>query len=202
MSEVKNPSTEAKVLIKDVVLSYVHIIKPWSGDGTSEKKYSAVILIPKTRSETIGQIKAAINIAYQKGINDVWAGKAPATATLKHPLRDGDVERPDDPTFKGCFFINANSKMRPGVIDMNRRDLTEPGAEEEVYSGMIAHVSVNLYAYDAKGNRGIACGLNNILKVKDGTFLGGRSTAENDFADVLGKTVEGQGAVDDSGIFN
>lgn len=98
--------------------------------------------------------------------------------------------------------MNANSKMRPGIIDMNRRDLTEPGAEEEVYSGMIAHVSVNLYAYDAKGNRGIACGLNNILKVKDGPFLGGRSSAENDFADVLGKTKEEQSDAENEGIWN
>lgn len=186
-----NPATDTKVVIKDVVVSYVHVLKPWSGDNSSEAKYSLVIIIPKSRKDLIGQIKTAINNAYHKGVTDVWAGKAPAVATLKHPLRDGDVERPEDPVFKDSFFINANSKTRPGIIDLQRRDLTEPGLEEEVYSGMIAHVSTNLYAYDAKGNRGIACGLNNICKVKDGTFLGGRSSAETDFADFLPGANEG-----------
>jgi hypothetical protein len=33
------------------------------------------------------------------------------------------------------------------------------------------------------GNRGIACGLNNLQKLKDGESLGGRVSAEVDFAD-------------------
>ena len=40
------------------------------------------------------------------------------------------------------------------------------------------------YAFNSSGNRGIACGLNNIQKLSDGTPLGGHSRAEDDFADL------------------
>ena len=57
---------------------------------------------------------------------------------------------------------------------------------EEVYSGMWAYVSVTFYAYDVNGNKGIACGLNNIMKFKDDERLGGRVSAECDFDGVGG----------------
>ena len=53
--------------------------------------------------------------------------------------------------------------------------------EEEVYSGVWAVVSVSFYAYDVSGNKGVACGLNNIMKFKDDDHLGGRVSAESDF---------------------
>lgn len=190
MSKTVNPANESKLIIKDVVVSYVHILRPWAANQTGEPKYSLVIVVPKSDTKQVAAIKSAISAAYTRGKKDVWGDKSPSPAALKHPLRDGDVERPDDPVFEGAFFMNASAKNRPGIIDLNNNDLTEPGREEEVYSGMIAHVSVNFYPYDAAGNRGIACGLNNVLKVKDGTFLGGRSTAENDFAEFLNKEEE------------
>lgn len=198
MSTNKNPMTETKVVIKDVTLSYVHVLKPYAGD-IGDAKYSCVVIIPKTSTENLGKIKAAINAAYDNGVNEKWGGKALDKKTLKQPLRDGDAERPDDETFKGCYFINASSKTKPNIIDIHRRDLTEPGAEEEVYSGMKAHVSVNFYAFDAKGNRGIACGLNNLCKTADGEYLGGRSSAENDFEGLLGDEAKPEDKGDDDG---
>ena len=37
-------------------------------------------------------------------------------------------------------------------------------------------------SYFINGNRGIACGLNNLQKIRDGEPLGGKSRAEDDFA--------------------
>ena len=54
----------------------------------------------------------------------------------------------------------------------------------ELYSGIIGRASINFYAFNSNGNRGIACGLNNIQKLSDGTPLGGHSRAEDDFADL------------------
>ena len=42
-------------------------------------------------------------------------------------------------------------------------------------------ISVNFYAFNSNGNRGIACGLGNIQKVRDGEPLGGESSAADDF---------------------
>ncbi|MDB1768752.1 DUF2815 family protein, partial [Eggerthella lenta] len=52
----------------------------------------------------------------------------------------------------------------------------------EVYSGVYARVSINFYAFNSNGNKGIACGLGNIQKIRDGEPLGGRTNAADDFA--------------------
>jgi hypothetical protein len=53
----------------------------------------------------------------------------------------------------------------------------------EIYSGVYARVSLSFYAFNSNGNKGIACGLQNIQKVRDGESLGGRTKAEDDFND-------------------
>ena len=91
-------------------------------------------------------------------------------------MRDGD-EKEDD-VYADNFYINAKASTRPGIVDRNVRPITD---EDDVYSGMWAIVSVTFYAYDVNGNRGIACGLDNVMKTKDDTRLCGRSSAESDF---------------------
>ena len=108
------------------------------------------------------------------------AGKfVPALEDLKTPLRDGDRDRRDDPTYAGCMFINANSSAAPGIVDAGRQPILE---RSEVYSGVYGRASITLYAFNSNGNRGIACGLNNLQKIRDGEPLGSRSRAEDDFA--------------------
>ena len=81
--------------------------------------------------------------------------------------------------YKGCWFINANSVTKPGVVDAGLNPIIDPG---ELYSGIIGRASINFYAFNSNGNKGIACGLNNLQKLSDGTPLGGHSRAETDFA--------------------
>ena len=98
---------------------------------------------------------------------------------IKNPLRDGDRERPDDEAYRGCWFINANSATAPGIVDSDRQPIIE---RSEVYSGVYGRASINFYAFNSNGNKGIACGLNNLQKIADGEPLGGKSRAEDDFA--------------------
>lgn len=99
----------------------------------------------------------------------------PPLAALKTPLRDGDAERPDDP----AYFVNANSGTAPGIVDADRQTIID---RSEVYSGVYGRASINFYAFNSNGNKGIACGLNNLQKIRDGEPLGGKSRAEDDFA--------------------
>ena len=165
-----------KVVTGVVRLSYAHVWEPKSING-SEPKYSVSILIPKTDKETLSKIKAAVDAAKEEG-KSKWKGKIPAN--LKMPVRDGDTEREDDEVYEGHYFINANSSKAPQIVDLYRNPITD---EDQLYSGCYARVSVNFYPFDVNGNKGIACGLNNIQKVKDGERLGGGSTAEQDFND-------------------
>ena len=97
------------------------------------------------------------------------------------PLRDGDAERPDDEAYANAYFINANSGTAPGIVD-NQQEPQPITVRSEIYSGVYARASINFYAFNSNGNRGIACGLNNIQKLRDGDPLGGKSRAEDDFA--------------------
>lgn len=157
-------------------LSYFNGWEPVSINGGAEK-YSVSVLIPKDDTETVNAINAAIDAAIQEGIGK-FGGRKPNKAALKLPLRDGDIER-DDEAYKGHFFINANSKTPPQIVDRAVKPIID---RAEVYSGCYARVSLNFYAFNSNGNRGIACGLGNIQKVRDGEPLGGRTTASDDFA--------------------
>ena len=101
---------------------------------------------------------------------------------LKLPLRDGDEERAEEaPEYEGMMFLNANSNTKPGIVDKDLNEILDP---EEVYSGCWGRASINFYAFDSNGNRGVGVGLNNIQKLKDGERLGAaRASAESDFGD-------------------
>lgn len=171
---VKAKRTGTKVTTGKVRLSYAHLFQAHAIEG-NEPKYSVSIIIPKDDKETIKVIKEAVNEAKEIGKAKL-GGKIPAN--LKTPLRDGDEERPDDEAYANSFFLNANSKNRPGVVDINVHPVLD---ENEVYSGSYGRVTLNFYAYNANGNRGIAAGLGNVQKLSDGEALGGFTRAEDDF---------------------
>ncbi len=126
-------------------------------------------------------VLSVLIISYEEGQSKLKGSSktVPALSVLKTPLRDGDLERPDDEAYKGSYFINANSGTQPGIVDADRQPILD---RSEMYSGVKGRASINLYAYNVNGNRGIACGLNNLQKISDGTPLGGKSRAEDDFA--------------------
>ena len=160
--------------------SYANVWDPKSINGGSPK-FSVSLIIPKDDTVTVEKIKAAIQAAYEEGESKLKGnGKSvPALSTIKTPLRDGDLERPDDAAYANSYFINANSSTAPGIVDMNCQPILN---RSEVYSGVYGRASVNMYAFNTNGNKGIACGLNNLQKIKDGEPLGGKSRAADDFA--------------------
>ena len=174
---MKNINT--KVITGKVRLSYANVWEPASING-GEEKYSVSLIIPKSDTTTIGAIQAAVDAAIEAGIGK-FGGKKPNKASIKLPLRDGDIERPEDENYKDAYFINANSRTAPQIVDRKVQPILDRDA---VYSGCYARVSITLYAFNSNGNKGIACGLGNIQKLEDGEPLGGRTTASTDFASV------------------
>ena len=135
---------------------------------------------PGWRRENL-QMTEVEKAAYEEGQSKLKGnGKSvPALSVLKTPLRDGDEERPDDEAYRDSYFINANSGTAPGIVDADCNPILD---RNEMYSGVKGRASINIYAYNVNGNRGIACGLNNLQKISDGTPLGGKSRAADDFA--------------------
>ena len=176
MTKYVNPT---KVVTGVCTFSYLNCWEPKAIEG-GKPKYSVSLIIPKEDFKTVDKIKAAIKAAYEEGAGKLKGnGKTvPPLSLLKSPLRDGDTERPDDSNYAGCYFVNANSATAPGIVDADRQPIIERG---EMYSGVKGRASINFYAFNVNGNKGIACGLNNLQKLSDGTPLGGRARAEDDF---------------------
>lgn len=166
-----------KVVTGLVRFSYVHVFEPHAMSDTDKAKYSVCVLIPKSDKDTLTKIKKAIEAAkesYKSTLQDK-NGKIPVN--LKTPLRDGDDERPDDEAFASMYFLNANSTRRPQVVDENLNPIIDAS---EFYSGCYGRVSLNFYGYNVS-SKGIAAGLQNVQKLKEGEPLTGGSTAAEDF---------------------
>ena len=168
-------ATTTRVVTGIVRLSYPSVWEPASING-SAPKYRATLLIDKKDTKTLAEVNAAIDAAIKAGIAK-FGGKIPPRGALKLPLRDGDTERDDD-AYRGCWFVNANSTTPPQVVDKYVRPITD---HSEIYSGVYAKVSIAFYAFNSNGNRGVACGLGNIQKTRDGEPLGGRTNAAAEF---------------------
>ena len=171
---VKNPT---RVVTGEVRLSYANLFEAKSIQG-SKPKYSVSLIIPKSDKATLAKIEAAIDAAIEAGTAK-FGGKRPNKAALKLPLRDGDTER-DDEAYANSMFVNANSTTPPQVVDESLAPILD---RSQVYSGCYGRASITFYAFNTNGNKGIACGLGNIQKIRDGEPLGGgHISAEEDFA--------------------
>ena len=178
---IKNPT---KVITgKNTIMSYLNVNEPKVPLGGGTPKYSVSLIIPKSDTVTVAKIRAAIQAAYEEGQSKLKGNSkfVPALEDIKTPLRDGDKDRKGDEAYQNSWFVNANSTTKPGVVDADRQPILD---SSELYSGIIGRASINFYAFNSSGNRGIACGLNNLQKLSDGTPLGGHSRAEDDFADL------------------
>ncbi len=177
MSNKVKRTNPTKVITGVVRLSYANVWEPKSINGGAEK-YSVSLIIPKSDTKTLTDINEAVDAAIEEG-KGKFGGKIPNKAALKLPLRDGDIDRPDDEAYANSYFVNANSNTPPQVVDKDVNPVLE---RSEIYSGVYARVSINFYAFNSNGNKGIACGLGNIQKIRDGEPLGGRTNAAEDFA--------------------
>lgn len=166
-----------RVTTGKVRFSYVHVFEPTSMEEGQEKKYNVSIIIPKKDKATLAKVRSGIEAA-EEGFKAKNGGKLPKK--WANPLRDGDEEKEDE-AYKDSFFISAKSKRRPKVVDKDFNEILDP---EDFYSGCYGRVTLNFYAFDLAGNKGVAAGLENLLKLSDGESLGGGGgDPRNDFAD-------------------
>lgn len=148
-------------------------------DGTTgQAKYSCVLLIPKKDKKTLALMEECIEEAKIIGKAKKWNGVIPSK--LKLPIRDGDEEKEKPEEYRGHWFITGTSNQKPGIIGLDGEPITE---RDEFYSGVYCKAAINFYPFAVKGNKGIAVGLNNLLKVEDGERLAGGSSAADDFAE-------------------
>ena len=167
-----------KFVTGKVRFSFAFLNKSRTNDR-GEEKFSVTVLAPKNDPAFLKTFRAAEREAAVKK----FPGKDEAFyKVIKSVLHDGDGLRPTGEAFgpecKGCWVFTASTDDRPGCIDENLQPLMEP-----IKSGDYGRVSVNMYGFDTKGNRGVAAGLNNVQLLERGESLGGRTDAATDFAE-------------------
>ena len=143
-----NENQATKVVTGKVRFSYLHVWEPAAVEEGSQKKYSVSLIIPKSDTDTVARIKNAIQSALEAG-KAKFGGKIPAS--LKLPLRDGDIERADDDAYLNSWFLNANSSKQPGIVDQNVQPILR---QDELYSGCYGRASINFFAFNTNGNKG------------------------------------------------
>lgn len=175
----------SQIILKNVRFAFAHVFEPDDMNG----KYSVRILIPKN-SPQIKEIAEAIKAACEAGADKLKG----VQIKLSDVLHDGDDGKHDE-SHAGHYFLNAKSTNKPGVVKVNNTGLggktTEITDPREFYSGCYGWASVGFFAFNQKGNQGISVGLNNLLKTGgedgngNGSFMGGRVSAEADFGSEL-----------------
>lgn len=188
MANFNKSISDTSVRIGEVRFGYVYVFAPRKNEDGTDGKYSVQLLIPKADKAAKQLIDAAIEAAKKAGVSSKWNGKMPPAVKLKTPIRDGDEEFPDDDNYKGMWFMNASSAAdrKPGIRVLENGVIVEALDTDDFYSGCYGAATVNFFAYNNSGNMGIAAGLNNVIKTRDGERLSGGHTAEQDFADLAG----------------
>lgn len=173
-----------KVLTGECRLSYCNLTTPRAAQQGGEPKYSVTLLIPKTDVATKADIDAAIQAAANEALSKVWNGARPPQ--LRVPIYDGDSVRPSGVPFgdecKGHWVMTASTKNKPQVVGID--NINCELAPSDIYSGMYARVTIRFFGYSNSGNKGIGCGLGNVMKTRDGEALAGSASASVDFAGV------------------
>lgn len=180
------PITTTKVVTGKVRFSFVNVFEPRAFGENQVPKYSVMLLIPKSDIKTIEKINNAIQVAAKNALHTKFGGKAPTI--LSTTFKDADVDTDQDgevfkdkwPYTAGHYIINVSSKNQPQVVDKNLNPILNP---VELYSGCYGRASINFFAYNNTGKKGVSAGLNNLQKLEDGEPLGNFSTAEQDFAE-------------------
>lgn len=157
-------------------VSYPNVFEAKLNPMSNKMEYSIVMLFDKkTAKNDLKDLKALCQaIATEK-----WGAKIPAN--LRSPFRDGDIEKAENPSFKGMIFVTSKSKNMPGLVNQQKQEIL---SQDEFYGGCYARAHVNVYAYSKAGNNGISLGLQHIQKVKDGEPFGSKTRVEDAFAPI------------------
>lgn len=174
-----------KIMLRNVRLSYEHIFTPTKFDENQDAKYSATFIIPKDHPDLAAVKRAMFEAGQEEFAADF--GKPGAwpkgyTCSLKDADvaldSNGEVLAEKQPTYAGCYVLEANSTRRPVAIDRRKAAVTED--DGVIYSGCYVNASLAAAGYTyGKVKKGVKCYLNGVQFVADGERFG--SDAMSDF---------------------
>ena len=176
----------SKPITPEFRVAFPSVFSARRNDLNGKDEYSIVALFPL--GADLSALEAVALSALKTKFGDdqkKWPEK------LRTPFRDqGDrAKKNDDGTVnlpsgyvKGAKYLTLRSNQQPGLIDGKKNEIID---QSDFYGGCWARATINAYAYDTKGNRGVSFGLGNIQKLRDDDPFGNRTKATDDFSAVV-----------------
>lgn len=177
LTNVEKEICMSKLITPEFRGSFVHILEPHApkaapGEAQQKARYQITIPLPKDDKFWSQVEKLVTETATAK-----W-GKIPPK--LKTPIKDGDNEGRAE--FDGKYTIQATSNNKPDIVDKALKPIMDAN---EIYSGAWYRASIRAYAWEhPTGGKGVSIALDNVMKVRDDEAFSGRSSADDDFADI------------------
>ena len=175
-----------RILTPRFRVAFSNVFKP-KLNLQGEPKYGLVMLFEKNTD--ISKLRELADEA----ANEKWPKGEPTD--LRSPFRDGNEKADKYDGFKDTIAVTANSNFKPGLVNQNVEEIT---SQEDFYSGCYARATVNVYAYEKLGNKGVSFSVQNVQKLGDGEYLGGKSDPKDDF----GPVTVGEGNEVSKGLFD
>ena len=189
---------QIKVKLRNVRLSYCHLLEPIKFNDSDTPKYRADIIINKNDVANVEAVKNGIKEAIEKGKEKGGSFDRVNLEQIKNAgkwhnlLKDGDILKPDDPAYKDSYYISSSADVdsdrnKFGVLDRygNKLDKDTPDANNKIYSGCYVNIVLTIYPYVFTGNYGVSSKIKAVLSLETGERLDGGTTAEEDFADEI-----------------
>jgi hypothetical protein len=171
--------------------AFVQVFKATAmkGQADAKPKYSVrAVFLPGTDI-------TALKEAAKQAASEKWGANLPKL--LRSPFRmnkELETEIVGVPEDAIVVTFSANEDRRPGVVDAKLQDILD---EADCYSGAYYRAQVRAFGYDTAGNKGVAFGLQNLQKLREGEPMGGRMPASKAF-----NAVENNDAKSASALFD
>ena len=181
MKNVNKKFTDCEIRVNCQV-GYCHLFEARAMGDSGKPKYECTIIIDKEDKQAMQLVNDAIEAA--KTLYAEQFGKP--KGKLKTWVRDGDEEKPDDPTFANKIYFSAKSDRQPDLKMLENGMLVDALDGDDIYSGCFCGALLRFYPYKTPDNAaGISCGLNAIVKLEDGPKLAGGISSSAAFADLI-----------------
>jgi len=188
-------------------LSFPALFEPKAPVAGAEPKYSATVLLDKAAPDVAAWM-ATMQAGITQKVAEKWPNPDSRPARLIYGIKDGDtaefttganagkLKKEKYPEMEGHWIIQASSKNKPVVVDSTGNPIFESSL---VKPGYVVRMSFNLFAYN-NVNVGVACGLQNMLLVREGETFGNSSSAATDFGAFLNQVDPGAAPAAPSGV--
>lgn len=164
---------------KPVRISFPVLWSP-KPDLNGKDRYTCEFLIDKNDTDLVQAFRNAI----QEAATEKFGSKMPKM--LRTPIHDGDGTKPqgnDWPEeYHGYWVVRASANVdhAPLLRDRFGNNLREDAqGAGKVYGGDLAYAVLTLFGFDSQGNKGVGCGIQQVMVTNKGEAFGGDRVDES-----------------------